>query len=1043
MTNKNIQKAILDDLKKYDIVSSVDDKNCPDEVVIYSKAEPSLSSYMPILQNFNLKIDKELSYSTIVDDLQIYIRRYKIIKDKSQLKESKQSVKEVLDSVLRFNTLNNPINSLSIKANISNLEIGLLEAIIAYEDQLLPEQSSQSIQKTLIKYHDITRLFVDYFFVKFDPKIDNKDSSLIEIQKKITLLIKDVSDITDDKILNLFNDILKATLRTNFYTSKRLFYENALSFKIDVTKLGVYLKGVQPKIETFVFHNDFVGTHLRRSKVSRGGLRWSDRELDYRKEIKSLMQAQRSKNSVIIPKGAKGGFYIKKQNLTSQEFKSYYSKFINALLDMVDNYSDEKIIPQENIVKYDDNDPYFVVAADKGTSAMSDTANEISIKRGFWLGDAFASGGSKGFNHKQMGITAKGAIKATQRFFLENSIDFYKQNIKVVGIGSPAGDVFGNGIQLSDKFLLLGAISSRDIFIDPTPNAKKSHNERKRLFDAGLGWSHYNTKLISKGGGIFKKSDKSIKLTKEIKELFGIKKDTVNGEELSKAILSAKVDLLFNGGVGTYVRGNDENDSSIGDKPNESVRINASELKVYAICEGGNLGLTQKARVDFAKKGGRLNADSIDNSAGVHTSDYEVNIKIILNTLVNKGVITEKNRLDMLHSLEDEIARRVLWTNYSQSLAISLDEKRSKDYLDKFKKVIDVLQRNIDNFVAKDYEIPLDLENGLSKTKMLLRPHLSVLLSFSKIFLKTQILKDKKFLESRVGLNFLYKYFPKSFATLYHDDIEKHPLRDEIIATSIANLIINTQGVGFIYDFNELGADEFMLKIKLFLLFNNIISANDIRHEIYREDYNIEIKKQYSLLFDLEQTLEFLGYWVLEHGKDSTMVFEKELEYKQSLTKFIDTLHTKVPKICNNWHINKFFAMLDYVNMLTTIIEVKERTKHDFVEIANIFFKTTQELGILELIGDIKSIETSSNWEKRLQSRLIRQTIDTTSGLIENIMHFKREYESIDEAFDNFILLHKHRYEMYKNDQKALKNTQAIGLINTSVVIGTLAKIIK
>lgn len=1040
-----ITPELIENLKTHGVVARVDKVDGKDEIVIYSTSRSSLSDYIPILQNFGFKIDSEFSYVLEKDSLEIFGRKYFLILNKGvEISDVKDSIKSVLESVLRGETVNSRLSSLSLLANLSPDDIRVLDAIITYEDQLLAEQSLISIRKAIIAYPKIAQLFTNYFYTKFDPNQKQREKTLEKLAKNISEEIKTVDGITEDKILNVFFDILKAMTRTNFFLhDEDLFTKYALALKINVKELLVHLKGIQPTIETFVYHNNFVGTHLRRTKVSRGGLRWSDRELDYRNEIKALMQAQRSKNSVIIPEGAKGGFYIKDKNVSKERFVEVYSRFINALLDVVDNLEGKEAVTNEKIVNYDGDDPYFVVAADKGTSAMSDVANAISIKRDFWLGDAFASGGSKGFNHKDMGITAKGSVKSTERFFLELDKDIQQKDITVIGIGSPAGDVFGNGIQLSKKFKLIAAISSRDIFIDPEPNMAKAFKERQRLFDNALGWEHYDTKLISKGGGVFKKADKTIKLNDEIKKLLNIKKDVVNGVELSRAVITAKADLLFNGGVGTYVRGEDESDSQIGDKPNESIRVNASQIQAYAVCEGGNLGFTQKARVDYAKRGGKISADSIDNSAGVHTSDYEVNLKIILNSLIKKSVISEENRLEVLHNLEPEIERIVLWTNYFQSLALSMDELRSKMELEQFKDTINVLEDNIDSFVAKEYEIPTlsEFDKALTKQHTILRPHLSVLLSFSKIFLKSRIMRDTAFLESELAQDFLYKYFPKSFDIVYSNEVGNHPLKNDIIATSIANAIINAQGSTFIHDFKKLGFERFMLKVKSFIVLDNIISANDIRHELFRQDYTMSAKKQYDLLLELEDTVNFLTSWVVEHGEDAILIFERAHEYKVSTEKFLESANTKVKEVCKNQMINKFFSMIDYIRMLTTIIKVKEDVKHDFVEIANLFATTTAELGILELNQYIMELEANNEWEERLKNRMLKKTIEVTSQIIDKVMHFKRDNETIEDAFKNFANIYKERYDIYLYDYKTMKQSGNINFINLNVVIGTLARI--
>ncbi|MGB5793540.1 NAD-glutamate dehydrogenase domain-containing protein, partial [Poseidonibacter sp.] len=519
---------------------------------------------------------------------------------------------------------------------------------IEYIDQAVLTINSATILTTLTTNSSLTCLFVKYFITKFDPKLSKREALLSKIELDIKEKIKQIPQIIDDKILNITLLFLKSLLRTNYFLNKE-----TISFKIDTKTFGKDLKGIQPNLENFIYHPDFYGVHLRMSKVSRGGLRWSDRNDDYRQEVKSLMITQEGKNSIIIPDGSKGGFVINKDDVSKEFFQEVYSLFINANLDLVDNMIDGKIVKNEHVVCYDDDDPYFVVAADKGTASMSDIANKIAIDRNYWLGDAFASGGSNGFGHKDLGITARGAIMSSKRFFIEEGIDIYKNEVSVVGIGSMSGDVFGNGMIESDKFKLVAAISQKDIFVDPTPDIKKAYLERKRLFESKDGkWVNYDQSLISKGGGIFKRSDKEIVLSPEIKKLIKTTKKVISGEELSKYLLTLDVDMLFNGGVGTYVKATDENNLDLGDKQNEAVRVDASDIKARIVCEGGNLGFTQKARIEYALSGGRINLDGIDNAAGVNTSDHEVNLKILLNSIQSQGILTQKQTQETLETLK-------------------------------------------------------------------------------------------------------------------------------------------------------------------------------------------------------------------------------------------------------------------------------------------------------------------------------------------------------------------------------------------------------
>lgn len=1012
------------------------------EIVVYTKAHKTLSDNMPILENLGLCIESEIASKAEIGKETIYLRKYLIAcLNEEEWRKSKENLSEVIAGAIMGKLSNSPLNALAYLANVSKREIRLIKAIAAYEDQLITVLSEQFIAKTLVKHSAFVPLYRDYFNIKFNPELKGREAKLKETEKAIIGLLSGVENISEDRVLRIFFQILLAMTRTNYY----LGYEQ-IAFKVDVTKLSGVLKGLQPKIEAFIYHPDFAGLHLRRNPVSRGGIRYSDRYDDYRNEVKALMKAQRSKNAVIIPSGAKGGFIINKEKPSREEFKKVYETYMNSLLDLVDNRVGNKVVRNEKIVAYDGDDTYFVVAADKGTAAMSDVANAISESRGFWLGDAFASGGSKGYNHKEMGITAKGSIKSTERFFIEQGKNFYEEPITVVGIGSPSGDVFGNGILLSSQFKLIAGIGSREIFIDPNPDIVKSYQERRRLFNEGKGWSHYDTKLISEGGGVFNKNDKAITLTPEIKKLFGIKKDVVDGPELVRTILCAKVDMLFNGGVGTYVKATMESNSEIGDKPNENVRVDAKDIRAYCVCEGGNLGFTQKARIEYAKHGGRINMDAIDNSAGVNTSDIEVNLKIILNSLVTKGVIKEADRIELLNSMIPNVENTVLWTNYFQALAISLDEIRSQEDLKKFKKTINVLEDKVENFERANFEIPSneDFASAIGKNGAIFRPILSIMLSYAKMYIESFLKRHPEFVDSNFAQHYVFQYFPKTFSTIYKSEVADHPLRREIIANYIANKVINAQGASFIHDAAELGDEQFLLKIKAFLMVNNLYSANDIRFELYRQDYTIPSKKQYDLLLELDYTINFSIDWFLEHGEFKIALKDRGSEYRAALSKFIENVDPKYVKkiVDDNEKLNRFFSLQDYIQLALTIISVKETTHQDFIHVANLFFTATTDLDIFYITDTIKAIHAENDWEERLKYELEKDTFDTIFHIIEKIMNFKRANESIQEAYRAFVAINEDHYTIYLQDLKNLKTNPSDKFTALAVVINSLKKII-
>jgi len=655
---------------------------------------------------------------------------------------------------------------------------------------------------------------------------------------------------------------------------------------------------------------------------------------------------------------------------------------------------------------------------------MSDEANLISLKRGYWLKDAFASGGSYGYHHKRLGITAKGALKSAERFFKEIGKDLYEDEISVVGIGSMKGDVFGNGMIASDKFKLIGAVSHSEVFIDPDPNPLISYKERLRLFNEKKGWSFYDKKKISKGGGVFKRDEKDIKLSFEIKNLLGIKQDIVNGEELAKALLRAKVDMIYNGGVGTYFKAFDEENISIGDKINEFVRVDARDIRAFCVCEGGNLGFTQRGRIEYAKKGGRINLDSIDNCAGVNISDHEVNLKILLNSLVEKGVLNWEERNKQLALLTDQIVNSVLWTNYFQPLAISLDEIRSINSLDDFQKSIYVLENNLSFFRRVYFKIPQnsDFEEVLDKNGSILRPVLATLLLYSKIFLKN-ILLESDFLDKEAAFEkFLFKYFPKSFASVYEDEIKEHYLRKEIIATMIANEIINFFGSSFISDFEKLGKEKFLLKIKAYLITNDLFKANDIRYELYRKEKEIGTQNIYFLLLKIEDAILYNVQWMLKGLYEKDICYSYILEHQKSMESFLSMLNLpKVEILKGEEKINEFFSKLDYLKLITGVLIVYKSEILDFKEIGYIYYLIIKELLIVDLMRMIELVPIKSDSEEVLKKQLSTLIEVLVIDITKAVLRFKRKGESEEESVLSFFKEKEFDLKRFKEDVSSLK----------------------
>ncbi|HEX3122823.1 MAG TPA: NAD-glutamate dehydrogenase domain-containing protein, partial [Rhodanobacteraceae bacterium] len=621
-----------------------------------------------------------------------------------------------------------------------------------------------------------------------------------------------VDNLSEDRVLRQYLALVTATTRTNFWRQDAAGRRKSfVSFKFDPMKVPDLPKP-KPYREIFVYAPRVEGVHLRFGPVARGGLRWSDRREDFRTEVLGLVKAQMVKNTVIVPVGSKGGFFVKRPPLGGDrdaqlaEGVACYRLFINGLLDITDNLVDGKVVHPQNCVRHDGDDPYLVVAADKGTATFSDIANAISAEHGYWLGDAFASGGSVGYDHKGMGITAKGAWESVKRHFRALGRDCQSQDFTTVGIGDMSGDVFGNGMLLSKHTRLLAAFDHRHIFLDPNPDAAKTFAERERMFKLPRSsWADYDTKLISKGGGIHPRTAKAIPVSPEVRAALGIEgeADSMSPNDLMRAILKAPVDLLWNGGIGTYIKAETETNADAGDRANNAIRVNGRDLRCRMVGEGGNLGATQRGRIEAALNGVLLNTDFIDNSAGVDTSDHEVNIKILLNDAVQRGELTVEARNAQLAAMTDEVERLVLADNYRQNQAISVMERMSVARLGSKQHFIRVLEeqglldRQIE-FLPSDAEFAQRKSRGLGLT----RPELSILLSYSKIVLFQQLL-DSDVPEDWYLSKELRRYFPEPLQEKYADHMERHRLKREIIATAVTNSMVNRMGATFVMRMGE------------------------------------------------------------------------------------------------------------------------------------------------------------------------------------------------------------------------------------------------
>ena len=708
-----------------------------------------LSDALPMLENMGLRVVGEQPYRiTLQDGSHVWVNDFSMTYSKEptfEVEEVKTIFQEAFRKIWSGDAENDGFNRLVLEAQLNWREITMLRSYARYLKQTGFTYSPEYIAETLVNHAGIAHLLKDLFNYRFDPHLQEESQHEIDkTQKLIEKMLDDVAMLDEDRILRSYTDLICATVRTNYYQlDKQGEAKSYLSTKFDPEKIPE-LPLPLPEYEIFVYSPRFEGVHLRADKVARGGIRWSDRKEDFRTEVLGLMKAQRVKNAVIVPGGAKGGFIPKclpaegSREEILEEGIACYRGFIQGLLDLTDNLKGNCIIPPPHVICYDDPDPYLVVAADKGTATFSDIANSISVERDFWLGDAFASGGSTGYDHKKLGITARGAWVSAERHFQELGMNVDETQITVVGIGDMSGDVFGNGMLLSRKLKLVAAFNHIHIFIDPDPDPETSYKERERLFNLPRsGWPDYDRQLISKGGGVFRRSAKSIPLSSEMKKLLGVNRDALVPNELIHAILKMPVDMIWNGGIGTYVKSSKETDDDVGDRTNDCVRVDGRDLRARVVCEGGNLGFTQLGRIEYELNGGKINTDFIDNSAGVDCSDHEVNIKILLNSVVASGELAEKQRNILLARMGNEVAELVLQDNYHQNQAISLASFQSPQKINIYMRYIDAQEQagrlNRELEFLPNNKILLERKTaGLGLT----RPEIAILFAYSKIILE-------------------------------------------------------------------------------------------------------------------------------------------------------------------------------------------------------------------------------------------------------------------------------------------------------------------
>ena len=865
---------------------------------VFNQGAPiPLSARVPLLENMGFRVINERTYRITPTDTPLaYLHEMTLEASRGGDIEFGDTLQKRLESLFMAiwtaRAENDGYNALVLTAGLAWRDIAIVRALSRYLRQAGIRFSEDYMWTTLNNYPQITSKLVSLFHARFQPTkaAKKRETDANRLRKDLGSELDTVTSLDDDRILRRFQNVIDCILRTNFYQLDKTGQPTpTFSFKIESKQIED-LPQPRPFREIFVYSPRVEGVHLRFGMVARGGLRWSDRPQDFRTEVLGLVKAQQVKNAVIVPVGAKGGFVPKMlpdmsdRDAWFKEGTESYKIFINALLDVTDNLVDEGIKPPLDVERYDGDDPYLVVAADKGTATFSDTANGISEGRDFWLGDAFASGGSAGYDHKKMGITARGAWEAVKRHFREMNRDIQTQSFTAAGVGDMSGDVFGNGMLLSKATKLVAAFDHRDIFIDPQPDPESSWDERSRLFDMGRSsWKDYDTSLISKGGGIFPRSAKSIPLSKEIQKLLGLNKKEATPQDVMTAILRMNVDLLWFGGIGTYIRATAETDADAGDRANDPIRITAPEVGAKVIGEGANLGLTQLARIEFHKNGGRCNSDAIDNSAGVNSSDMEVNIKIALGAAVKAGKLTTETRNALLAEMTDEVADLVLRNNYLQTLALSMTERREGEDLGyQIRMMRQLEQAGLLDREVEQLPEEAELAEMAKVGKTLTRAELGVLLAYAKITLYDDLLSSTVPDDSYLARE-LFRYFPQKMGADYAEEITTHRLRREIIATMLANSIINRGGSTFLTRLQDQTGATAAEIAQSFVAVRNSFELTDLNAEIDKLDNSIDGTIQLELYSGVQNLLLEEVVW-----------FKRNISFKNGISDVVERFGTGI-----------------------------------------------------------------------------------------------------------------------------------------------------
>ncbi|CAN5845812.1 NAD-glutamate dehydrogenase [soil metagenome] len=973
-----------------------------------------LSDVIPLLEEMGVRIINEHPYKIEpAGTCEAWIHNFGLAHEAQgelQTDEVKKIFQDAFGRMWHGVVENDGFNRLILRARLTWREITILRAYAKYLRQTGATFSQDYMEDTLADNSHITKLLAELFLARLDPLAqETAEEETERLKAEIEEALDEVTSLDEDRILRRFLNAILATLRTNYFQRDGGGDPKPyLSIKLDPSSIPE-LPLPRPMFEIFVYSPRTEGVHLRGSEVARGGIRWSDRKEDFRTEILGLMKAQTVKNAVIVPTGAKGGFVVKRppqdggRDAFMDEGIACYRTLIYGMLDVTDNLVDGETVPPPDVVRYDGDDPYLVVAADKGTATFSDIANGISEDEyGFWLGDAFASGGGTGYDHKAIGITARGAWESVKRHFRGQGKDIQNEDFTVIGIGDMSGDVFGNGMLLSRHIKLVAAFNHMHIFFDPDPDPEKSFEERQRLFDAERSsWTDYNEDYISAGGGVFSRSKKSITLTSEIQALLGVEDESLTPNEVIHALLKAPTELLWNGGIGTYAKASYESNADVGDKTNDSLRVDGNELGCQVIGEGGNLGLTQEGRIEFALNGGRVYMDAIDNSAGVDCSDHEVNIKILLDSVVKNGDMTEKQRNELLAEMTEEVAQLVLNNNYGQTQAVDNSAAQATSMENVHARYIRALEdagnlnRELE-FLPSEEELADRRAEGLG----LVAPELAILLSYSKITLYEQLTEsdvpEDSYLEEE-----LERYFPTPLRDRFREQLKGHRLRRQIVATHLTNDLVNRCGTTFAYRLREETGGTPPDIARAYAAARDIFDLRSLWSQIEALDNQVESEIQTNMLLDARKLVERATRWLLRNRRSPLDIAETVAQFTEGAGELANlipdlmlesdrqTLETTTEECVNAGvpndlanrvaTLNAMFSALDIVEVATTTGQPVETT-------AAVYFTLGERLKIHWLREHIQDLPRNNRWEMLSRAALRDDLFDQEATITAEVL---------------------------------------------------------